>query len=485
MKTTLLALALCTAVSAAPFSFTGMVVDESGMPLGGVEVSMHGVTGSVTSGSQGEFVLAGEGNSVSVRPAARLSGLRMSVFSNTVEWADAGSESTLDVFRTNGTVVGRNIPFVAGRATLPPHAGLALILRVKRNGAVVADLQGAGTGALRQLASVGILHLKKAGFLSDTLSVDALTKTGIVKMLVASDPWIPTVLTKSGKMVKIVAAGKTFAMGDNAVWDEFDNPESPRHSVQFTRDFWMDTTEVTQGQYESVMRASYPGYTGSIDWKSLFGIGANFPAYGVTAGGAILYCNALSKMEGLDTAYIYTARDGESSHTSLAGAVVDISKSGYRLPTEAEWEYAARAGTTTEFPWGSMSLQTATIADQMNANTIWQGNAYDVGDASPDYGTHTVASKLPNAYGLYDMLGSQSEWCWDDHKFEGYKAGQAIDPYTAPDPEMATAEHQSLAKRGGHWANSPNYLRASNRTFEARVYFSYNEGFRTVRSVVP
>ncbi|MBK8804394.1 MAG: SUMF1/EgtB/PvdO family nonheme iron enzyme [Fibrobacteres bacterium] len=485
MKATILVLAVCTAASAAPFSLAGKVVDEAGAPLGGVEVSMQGVTGFVTSGVQGEFLLAGEGNSVSVKPATRLTGLRMSVFSNTVEWAGAGPEATLDVFRTNGVVVGRNIPFVAGRAVLPPKAGMALILRVKHNGVVVADLQGAGTGALRQLASVGVLQLKRAGFRTDTLSVDALIKTGIVKMLVASDPWIPTTLSKSGKMVKIVAAGKTFAMGENQIWDEFDNSEWPRHSVKFTRDFWMDTTEITQIQYESVMTASYPGYSGSIDWKSHFGMGADYPAYGVTAGGAILYCNALSKMEGLDTAYTYTTRDGESSHTSLKGAVVDLSKSGYRLPTEAEWEYAARAGTTTDFPWGSMSLQTASIADQMNANAIWAGNSYDLGDASPDFGTHPVASRLPNAYGLYDMLGSQSEWCWDDHKFEPYKAGQAIDPYTAPDPEMATAEHQSLAKRGGHWANSPNYLRVSNRTFETRAYFSYNEGFRTVRSVVP
>jgi formylglycine-generating enzyme required for sulfatase activity len=79
------------------------------------------------------------------------------------------------------------------------------------------------------------------------------------------------------------------------------------------------------------------------------------------------------------------------------------------------------------------------------------------------------------------MHGNVSEWCWDVIGFEGYKAGRAIDPSTAPDAATPTGEMHDLAKRGGHWANSPNFLRSSNRTFEARVYFSYNEGFRTVR----
>lgn len=483
MNTPLLLLAVCGSLSAATVSLTGTVLDEAKAPVAGAKVSLEGLTESVLTDAQGGFVLAGETN-VGVKQIVRAKGVRISALSNTVEWSGADANTTLDAYRTDGRIVGKDIRFVNGVARLPEHAGMALILRLKRDGALLASLTGAGTGSFRGLAaSAGVLSFEKAGYLADTLSVDALEKTGVVKILLASDPWLPENLSKTGTMVKILAAGKTFAMGSNAVWDEFDIPESPRHSVKFTRDFWMDTTETTQGSYDSVMRAGYPGYDGSIDWKTLFGMGAKYPAYGVTAGGAILYCNARSKLEGRDTAYVYASRDGESSHASLEGVVVDMSKDGYRLPTEAEWEYAARGGTTAEFPWGDMSNPaSASLTEALNARSVWQGTAYDVGDASPQYGTHPVGSLLPNAYGLYDMQGNLSEWCWDVLSYEGYAAGQAVDPFTAPDPTAFTGDMSDLVKRGGHWANSPNYLRSSNRTFEARVYFSYNEGFRTVRT---
>lgn len=485
MRTPFLLLASCGAVCAATISLSGKVVDESGSPVPQAKVSLEGVTGSVLTDAQGSFLLAGDANGVSVKDVARIPGLRLSAISNTVEWASAGTGATLDVFGMDGRAIARDIPFVGGRAGLPEHAGMALVLRIKRNGIALAQSTGAGTSALRQMiAAAGVLKIERNGFAAETLSVDALEKTGILTTLVASDPWIPTTLEKSGTMVRIMAANKTFAMGTNQVWDENDVIESPRHSVKFTRDFWMDTVETTQKFYDSVMAATYPEYTGSIDRDSMYGIGPDYPAYGVTAGGAILYCNARSKMEGKDTAYTYTARDGQGPHASLEGAAVDMTKNGYRLPTEAEWEYAARGGTTTDFPWGAMAMPTtAELSAALDANAVWQGNSYGLGNESPAYGTHPVASLAPNAYGLYDMHGNLSEWCWDLLTNEGYAPGQAIDPFTVPDPTIETGSSaKGLVKRGGHWANDPDYLRSSNRTFEPRVYFSYNEGFRTVRN---
>lgn len=484
MRTPFLLLASCGAVCAATISLSGKVVDESGAPVAQAAVSLEGVTGSVRTDAQGAFLLSGDANGVSVKDVARIRGIRLSAISNTVEWASAGTGATLDAFGLDGRAIARDIPFVDGRATLPGHAGIALALRIKRDGIRLADLTGAGTSALRQAAAKGVLKFERNGFAPDTLSVDTLEKTGIEMTLVASDPWIPTTLEKSGTMVRIVAANKTFAMGSNQVWDENDVIESPRHSVKFTKDFWMDTVETTQALYDSVMKNAFPGYEGSLVQDSVYGDGPTYPAYDVTAGGAILYCNARSKMEGKDTAYTYTAKDGENRHASLQGAVVDMTKNGYRLPTEAEWEYAARAGTTTDFPWGEMALPTtAELATALNAHAVWQGNSYGLGTESPAYGTHPVASMAPSAYGLYDMQGNLSEWCWDALTNEGYAPGQAIDPFVVPDPSIETgATDKNLVRRGGHWANDPDYLRSSNRTFEPRVYFSYNEGFRTVRT---
>ncbi|MEN9355041.1 MAG: Serine/threonine-protein kinase pkn1, partial [Fibrobacterota bacterium] len=343
---------------------------------------------------------------------------------------------------------------------------------VKIDGNVVATARGVGVNAARAVVAAGILKLTKSGYLEDTLAVGSLSARGLAKTMLLSSPWVPAGdIVRSGNQVKVIAKGKSFAMGSNTETLDFTFvPEGARHSVKFTRDFWMDTTEVTQKLYDSVMTKGYGADYVKPYWDAEYGIGDMYPAYSIhTAGGVMLFANARSKLAGLDTVYTYSARDGVSGSSVLAEVKADLTKSGYRLPTEAEWEYAARAGTVTDFFWGQDSS-----ASQLDKHAVWAGNSFDKGLGATGFGNHPVASKLPNAYGLYDMLGNVSEWTNDLTDYEAWPKGAVTDP-------TGTSTGDWII-RGGNWGCSAVHLRASNRTLYTPAYDFYFEGARTVRN---
>jgi len=198
----------------------------------------------------------------------------------------------------------------------------------------------------------------------------------------------------------------------------------------------MGKYEVTQKDYNSIMGTN-PSRTK----------GDKLPVENISWYDAITYCNRLSQREGLTPAY--TIDNIEKTVTW------DRNANGYRLPTEAEWEYACRAGTTTPFNTGTgITNREASFRDKT------------AGKIMP------VGSFKPNAWGLYDMHGNVSEWCWD--LFGDYSSGLQTDP-------VGASSGAKRVLRGGSSGNSAEYLRSSTRFSVDPSSKSSYYGFRIVR----
>jgi formylglycine-generating enzyme required for sulfatase activity len=255
-------------------------------------------------------------------------------------------------------------------------------------------------------------------------------------------------LTPNGARNMVLIPARTFRMGNLTNNPIGDPDEKPAHTVTITQLFHMNRTEVTQAQWKTVM-GSNPSY-----FK-----GDSLPVERVSWYDAVEYCNRLSKSEGLDTCYRGSGRS----------TTCDFTANGYRLPTEAEWEYACRGWTETDFYTGNITNSGCTPLDPALNRAGWYcGNE--------NTKTRNVGLKEPNAFGLFDMHGNVWEWCWDWYSDSYFTANPAIDP-------RGPARGSYRVLRGGSWFDYAGICRSSSRYsfIDPDLRFNYI-GFRIVKT---
>lgn len=249
---------------------------------------------------------------------------------------------------------------------------------------------------------------------------------------------LPTIVTESGVEMVLIPGG-WFEMG----YARGNEDEAPVHRV-WVDSFLMDKYEVTQGQFQRLQISDPSRFDGD-----------RLPAEQITWIDAVRFCNERSYQEGLDPCY-----DEETLEC-------DFSANGYRLPTEAEWEYAARAGTSTRSFFGDDSRRLSQYAwtDQNAGGT-----------------TQEVGTRRGNPWGLFDMYGNVAEWVNDYYGEDFYSSSPERNPRGPEQGEFRVV-------RGGGWSTAAGDIRSSFRGFSASVddgcLVSDAIGFRCVKPPLP
>lgn len=220
------------------------------------------------------------------------------------------------------------------------------------------------------------------------------------------------------------------------------------HQVKLSS-FWMDTVEITRSEFSHLL-----GFE-----PSQCSCRGNCPVDNVTWFDAIAFCNARSRSQARDTVYryVHASRDASGHFIDLEQVSANPDADGFRLPTEAQWEVAARAGAGTPWGWGIDSTPA----------TSFSWFAWNSSSTS-----HAVGTLAANAWGFHDLQGNVWEWTWD--WYNGYDTLDSLDPSGSSTGDMR-------CYRGGGWESPANHLRSALRNGAAPTYRDPSLGFRCVR----
>jgi formylglycine-generating enzyme len=342
-------------------------------------------------------------------------------------------------------------------------AQLPVIASFSQNGVLVCSNLAPGSVASVQWASSlsGPWQSNWAGLAGLTVGFDGAIQVSV--------PMFYRVVSAPPPGLALIPAGG-FTMGDSL---DGESDAMPTVTVTLLA-FYMDTNLVSYSQWQTVY--SYATGRGYVFDDAGSGKGTNYPVQMVDWYDVVKWCNARSQREGLIPVYYADPGFTQFYYTGDFVPYVNWAADGYRLPTEAEWEKAARGGLIGyRFPWVGNTISES----QANYYGDTAAYSYDLGpngeafDGGTNGGTSPVGSFAPNGYGLYDMAGNVFEWCWDWYGT----------PYAGGSDPRGPSTGSTHVLRGGGWFNVADFARCACRISDSPSYENSGFGFRCVRGL--